>query len=264
MLLLFERSSVIQTLRPIFESQATSWITFKDSNKNLLPLCESCSVIQVLLSLFESSSLSQILFHFWIMLIYSNSSPFWVSQYSNTKLLYLNHVQWFRCYLLNLNQINVFIFYPYYLNHVQCMKCILSIYLFYFLTHVQLLQFHVSFLSHIQRLQYPSHYLNQVKILLSVFESSSVNDIQICSSLKIAETLLNAVLMAIWSTLISLVPSLIWPVLNNSNASTYLHFNCSKMSLYIVLKSLMLSFQQYSAPEISTVFCYHSVLLETW
>lgn len=57
MLLLFEWSSVIQTLPPIFESQATSfsWIKFKDSNTNLLPLC-------VLLSLFESSSLSQIIF----------------------------------------------------------------------------------------------------------------------------------------------------------------------------------------------------------
>ncbi len=204
----------------------------------------------------------------------------------------MNHVQWFKCCFPCLNQVHwvkyYFTFescsfiqilprfesvniqilsYSVYLNHVQCMKCILSIYLFYFLTHVQLLQFHVSFLSHIQRLQYTSHYLNQVKTISSVFESSSVNDIQICSSLKIAETLLNAVLMAIWSTLISLVPSLIWPVHNNSNASTYLHFNCSKMSeesLYIVLKSLMLSFQQYSAPEISTVFCYHGVLLETW
>ncbi len=95
---------------------------------------------------------------------------------------------------------------------------------------------HVSFLSHIQRLQYPSHYLNQVKILLSVFESSSVNDIQYVHLWRLQKHCWMLYWWQFDQHWFHLSHRSFDPVLNNSNASTYLHFNCSKMSLYIVLK----------------------------
>lgn len=73
-------------------------------NHKLLPFLELSSKIQILIYSHYVNHvqwfkccfpyLNQVhgvkyYFNFWIMLSYSNSSPFWVSQYSNTKLLCL-------------------------------------------------------------------------------------------------------------------------------------------------------------------------------